>query len=89
LFCLELYHLEQWFSTFSLKGAEFSLITLSESHTKEILTQVNWHVVFHSRTRSVTQNTRNYWKTAEGRTKSAWKPYADLTKVVENHWFTI
>jgi len=29
-----------------------------EGHTKEILTQVNWHILLYSRTKSVTQNIR-------------------------------
>jgi len=50
--------LEQWFSTFSLKGAKYSRMTLFESRTKDILTQVKWHVLLYCRTTSVTQNIR-------------------------------
>jgi len=52
--------LKQWFSTFALKGAKSRLTTLLESRTKKFLTQVNWHVLCHSRTKSVTQNVRNF-----------------------------
>ena len=43
--------LDQRFSTFSLNGAKSGPTTLLESRTKEILTQVNWHVLLHSRTK--------------------------------------
>jgi len=46
---------KQWFSTISLKGAKFRLTTLLESRCKEILTQVNRHILFYSRTKSFTQ----------------------------------
>ena len=52
--------LGQWSSTFSLKGSKSRLAALSESRTKEILTQVNWHVLFYCRTKSVTQNIRGF-----------------------------
>ena len=48
----------QWFSTFSLNGAKSTLTTVLESCIKEILTHVNWHVLFYFRTKSVTQNIR-------------------------------
>jgi len=41
---LILYHLDQWFSTFSMKKATSRLATWLVSHTKEILTQVNWYI---------------------------------------------
>ena len=50
--------LNQRFSTFSLQGAISRPTTLLESRTKKILTQVNWHVLFRCRTKSVTQNIR-------------------------------
>ena len=48
----------QWFSTFSLEAAKSRLTTFLEGHTKQILTQVNWHVVFYCRTKSFTENIR-------------------------------
>ena len=46
---------------------------LLESCTKEILTQINWQVLFCSRAKSVTyaKYQRYYWKTVEGCTKGA------------------
>ena len=41
-------------------GTKSRRSTLLERLTKEILTQVNWHVLFYSRTRSVTQNIRDF-----------------------------
>jgi len=38
-----------------------------EPHWK-ILTQVNWHVLFHCRTKSVTQDVRGWFK-------NSWEPY--------------
>jgi len=52
--------LTQWFSTFSLKGVKSRLTTLLESRTKEISTQVIRHVLFYSRTKSVTQNIKGF-----------------------------
>ena len=59
--CLQLLHsINQWFSTSSLKGAKYRLTTLLESRTKDILMQDSWHVLFHCRTKSVTQNIRSF-----------------------------
>ena len=41
-----------------LKGDKFRLTTLLESRSREILTQVNRHVLFYSRTKFFTQNIR-------------------------------
>ena len=56
--------------------------TYKESRTKEILTQVTWHKVCH------TKYQRFYWKTAEDCTKGAWEPHAALRTVVKNHCST-
>jgi len=37
------------------KGVKSRLTTLLEGHTKEILTNVNWHGLIYSRTKSFTQ----------------------------------
>jgi len=88
VFILQDPKLNQWFSTFSLKGAKSRLTTLLENPTKDILTQVSWQVLFYSRTNCVTQKYyRFYWKTAEGRTKSTWEPHVAPRTAVENHWF--
>jgi len=50
--------LGQWFSTFELKGAKSSPTTLLESRTKDILKQVNLHVLLCCRMKSVPQNIR-------------------------------
>jgi len=52
--------LEQSFSTFSLKAAKSRVTTSFESRTKEILRQFNSHVLFFSRTKSVTQIIRGF-----------------------------
>jgi len=41
-----------------LERAKSRHTTLLESRTKKISTQVNWHVLFYSRTKSVAQNIR-------------------------------
>jgi len=46
----------QWLSTFSIKGVKSRLTALLEGRTEEILPQVNWHVLFCCRTKSVAQN---------------------------------
>jgi len=48
--------ISQWFSTFSLKGAKSRSTILWESGTKKNLAQVNSHVLFYCRTKSVTQH---------------------------------
>jgi len=52
--------LMQWFSTLSLKRTKSRLTTLLERRTKEILTQVNWHVLIYSRKTSVTQTIKGF-----------------------------
>jgi len=50
--------LGQWFLTCSLKGAKFSLTTLLESRTQDILTRANWRLLVYCRTKPITQNIR-------------------------------
>ena len=45
---------------FLWRGPKSRLTTLLEGRTKEILTQVNWHVLIYSRTKSITQNIRYF-----------------------------
>jgi len=40
--------------------SQIQTYSLLESRTKENLTQVNWHVLLYSRTKSVTQNIRGF-----------------------------
>ena len=56
----------QWVST--LKGAIFRPTILLKSRTKEILTQVAWHILFYCRTKSVAQNIRGLFK-------DCWEPH--------------
>jgi len=59
--CLRLLHsMNQWFSNFSLKGTKSRSTALSASRTEKILTQVNSHVMFYCRRKSVTQNIRGF-----------------------------
>jgi len=53
---------EQWFQTFPLKGDKSWLTTLLGSCTKQYLTEVNWHVLFYCRTKSVAENVRYFVK---------------------------
>jgi len=56
--CLQLLHsVKQWFSTFSLQRESNPDLRFCELHQKN-LTQVNSHVLFYCRTKSVTQNIR-------------------------------
>ena len=55
---------------FPLKGANSSTTILLESCTKELLTQVNWHDLFHSRRKSVVQNNGGLLKHCWGPHKS-------------------
>jgi len=80
-FCKITWHhwsLQKWFYTsgshFLFAEAKTILITLLESRTKEILTQVNWHVLFYCRTKSVIHTLLEVlWKSPdECRTKGAW-----------------
>jgi len=48
-------HLDQWLSTFSLKGVEFRPRILLEVAIKH-LTEINWQVMCYCRTKTVTQN---------------------------------
>jgi len=58
--CLRvLQSISQCFSTFSLKGDKSRSTISWESRTK-FLTQVNSHVLFHCRTKSVTQTIRGF-----------------------------
>jgi len=65
------------------------VMTLSRSPTKEILTQVNWHILFYSRMKSVTQNVRGFVETllrAAQKYPGCLESHAALSRtMVENH----
>jgi len=50
--------IQKWFSTFLLKGAKSRPTILFEIRTKEILTKINWHILFYCSMKYVTQNIR-------------------------------
>jgi len=52
--------LDQWFSSFTLKGAKSRLTTMLKGRTKEILTQVTRRTLIYRRTKSVTQNIESF-----------------------------
>jgi len=62
--------LDQWFSTFSSKGARPTI--LFEINTKKVSTQVNWQVYFIAEG-SLLKYQWCYWKTAESHTKNGWE----------------
>jgi len=51
---------KQGFLTSSLNGAKSRLTNLLQGRTKEILTQVNCHILLYSKTKSFTQNIRGF-----------------------------
>lgn len=73
----------QCFSTISLKGTKPRPTVLFENCAKDILTQFDWHVLLHCRTKSVTPNIRGFIKRLLRSAQNAWGLHAGL-----RHLFT-